>query len=238
MHRYQYTAIAAGGKKVKGTITAETPYAARKQLRVRSIHPSAISEISSAADKGDRVGGLVFDEHGQFECRPAARTRGLLPLLNALADASHADALPATPDVTQAASRLSQAGRHLVHLVRPGSLVFLISDFAGFDDDGAWLAHLGAGSELVLVHTYDPLETAAPPAGRYPVTDGVRRAVLDCAAPRLRSAWSQRFADHVALLEAICLRHRAHLIGLRTDQPVGESLSAGLQPRQGRGGIR
>ena len=118
----------------------------------------------AAADKGDRVGGLVFDEHGQFECRPAARTRGLLPLLNALADASHADALPATPDVTQAASRLSQAGRHLVHLVRPGSLVFLISDFAGFDDDGAWLAHLGAGSELVLVHTYDPLEAAPPPS--------------------------------------------------------------------------
>jgi len=55
MPRFQYTAIAAGGKKVKGTITAETPYAARKQLRVRSIHPSSISEISSAADKGERV---------------------------------------------------------------------------------------------------------------------------------------------------------------------------------------
>jgi uncharacterized protein (DUF58 family) len=197
----------------------------------------------AAADKGDRVGGLVFDERGQFERRPAARTRGLLPLLNALADASHAGLLPDVPDGTGAAhsaSTLSLAGRHLVHLVRPGSLVFLISDFAGFgDEDGAWLAHLGAGSELVLVHTYDPLETAAPPAGRYPVTDGVQRAVLDCAVSQLRSAWSQRFTDHVALLEAMCLRHRAHLISLRTDQPVGESLSAGLQPRLVRaGGIR
>ena len=50
MPRYQYTAIAAGGKKVKGTINAENPYAARKQLRVRSIHPSSISEISSAVE--------------------------------------------------------------------------------------------------------------------------------------------------------------------------------------------
>jgi type II secretory pathway component PulF len=50
MPRYQYTAIAIGGKKVKGTINAENPYAARKQLRMRSIHPSAISEISSAAE--------------------------------------------------------------------------------------------------------------------------------------------------------------------------------------------
>lgn len=51
MPRYQYTAIAAGGKKVRGTITAESPYAARKQLRVRSIHPSSIDEISSASHK-------------------------------------------------------------------------------------------------------------------------------------------------------------------------------------------
>jgi general secretion pathway protein F len=47
MPRYHYTAIAASGKKVRGTITAESPYAARKHLRVRSIHPSSITEIIS-----------------------------------------------------------------------------------------------------------------------------------------------------------------------------------------------
>jgi len=47
MPRYHYTAVATGGKKVKGTITAESPYAARKQLRLRSIHPSSVDEIGS-----------------------------------------------------------------------------------------------------------------------------------------------------------------------------------------------
>ena len=52
MPRYHYIAIAANGKKVKGAITAESPYAARKQLRIRSIHPSSITEIrSKVADK-------------------------------------------------------------------------------------------------------------------------------------------------------------------------------------------
>jgi type II secretory pathway component PulF len=50
MPRYHYIAIAANGKKVKGAITAESPYAARKQLRVRSIHPSSITEISSKTE--------------------------------------------------------------------------------------------------------------------------------------------------------------------------------------------
>jgi general secretion pathway protein F len=51
MPRYHYIAIAANGKKVKGAITAESPYAARKQLRVRSIHPSSVTEISSKVEK-------------------------------------------------------------------------------------------------------------------------------------------------------------------------------------------
>ena len=50
MPRYHYIAIAAGGKKVKGSVTAESPYAARKQLRVRRIHPSSITEVSSGAE--------------------------------------------------------------------------------------------------------------------------------------------------------------------------------------------
>jgi len=50
MPRYHYIAIAASGKKVKGAITAESPYSARKQLRVRSIHPSSVTEVSSRTE--------------------------------------------------------------------------------------------------------------------------------------------------------------------------------------------
>ena len=49
MPRYHYIAIATGGKKTKGSITAESPYAARKQLRVRGVHPTSITEDTSAA---------------------------------------------------------------------------------------------------------------------------------------------------------------------------------------------
>jgi type II secretory pathway component PulF len=47
MPRYHYIAISAEGKKVKGSIAAENPFSARKQLRVRSIHPTSLSETSS-----------------------------------------------------------------------------------------------------------------------------------------------------------------------------------------------
>ena len=50
MPRYHYIAIAADGRKVKGAIAAENPYIARKQLRVRSIHPTSIKEVSSGEE--------------------------------------------------------------------------------------------------------------------------------------------------------------------------------------------
>jgi len=50
MPRYEYTAITTGGKKTKGTVTAESPFAARKQLRMRSIHPSSVTEVTSAVE--------------------------------------------------------------------------------------------------------------------------------------------------------------------------------------------
>jgi type II secretory pathway component PulF len=50
MPRYEYIAIAGNGRKVKGTINAESPFAARKQLRTRNVHPSSINEVTSAVE--------------------------------------------------------------------------------------------------------------------------------------------------------------------------------------------
>lgn len=187
----------------------------------------------ATADKGDRVGGLVFDETRHFEMRPMARTRGLLPLLNALSQ----DPIPGEAG---GFASLAAAAQHLARLVRPGSLAVLLSDFAGLTEaDGAWMARLGCGSELLLIHIYDPLEMAAPPADRYPVTDGERRGVLDTAVRDLREGWQQRFTRHAGLLQALSRQHRAHLISLRTDQPLSETLGQALMPRRnGAGGIR
>jgi type II secretory pathway component PulF len=66
MPRYHYIAIAANGRKIKGAITAESPYAARKQLRVRSIHPSSITEISSKVE-GGRVFFSIFRKRNKSQ---------------------------------------------------------------------------------------------------------------------------------------------------------------------------
>ncbi len=57
MPRYHYIAVDVNGKKAKGTLTAESAYAARKQLRMRSIHPTNIKEVSG---RDENKGSFAF----------------------------------------------------------------------------------------------------------------------------------------------------------------------------------
>jgi type II secretory pathway component PulF len=78
MPRYQYTAIAGNGKKVKGTITAESSFAARKQLRVRNVHPSSVTEISSEVEEQR----ATFSLRGMSKAQLTDFTKQLATLLN------------------------------------------------------------------------------------------------------------------------------------------------------------
>ena len=79
MPRYTYIAITADGKKAKGTLTAESPYAARKQLRIRNIHPTSINELG-AAEEGKSAIASVFTRTGKKQIIDF--TRQMATLLN------------------------------------------------------------------------------------------------------------------------------------------------------------
>ena len=183
----------------------------------------------AAADQGDRVGGLAFDETRSYQRQPAVGNRGVLPLLKALSQ----DPLPGSDS---GYGSISRAAQFLLGSVRPGSLVFLLSDFAGLDAlNSPWLTQLARGNEVVLIHTFDPLEAAPPPPGRYPVTDGVHHGHVDAASDPLRTGWSRRFSEHIDTLDTLSRRHRTHLINLRTDQSLCDVLCEGLGRRQSLG---
>ena len=180
----------------------------------------------AAVDRGDRVGALAFDEAHQFERRPAARGAALLPLLDWLSR-EHGESSGGHPGLIQAAERLAP-------LVRPGSLVAIVSDFADLQSEqGGWLTRLAAGSEVLLVMVYDPLEAEAPPPGRYPVLAGARRAILDLTGRADRDAYRLYFQRCLATLDRLARREGAHLLQIATQDAVGPVLALGLRGRAG-----
>lgn len=184
----------------------------------------------AAVDRGDRVGGLVFDEDRHLERRPSARVSGLLPLLERLAEPPASEG----PGPSRGGhGSIAEAAAHLAPLVRPGSLVVILSDFAGVERARArWLAELAACCEVVLVAIQDPIEREAPPAGRYPISDGQTRRLLDLTSPRRRRAYETACRSRGETLEWLARQHHAHLIGLGTERPVGPALAIGLGARR------
>jgi general secretion pathway protein F len=67
MPAFKFEALDAAGKATSGLLEAESPKAARSQLRLQSLVPLAVTQVATAgtgAAGGLRIGGRVFDSTG------------------------------------------------------------------------------------------------------------------------------------------------------------------------------
>ncbi len=77
MPRYAYTALDASRKRTRGTLTAESQYAARKHLRTRGLHPTNLKEVTNEG------GGSLFSFGRSGRGEITGFTRELATMLNA-----------------------------------------------------------------------------------------------------------------------------------------------------------
>ena len=84
----------------------------------------------------------------------------------------------------------------LRRITRPGSNIFIVSDFRGLGESGIkHLYHLGKHCDVTAVRIYDPLEENLPPEGRYTITDGENRLSLYSGDPDLRRRYQEKFLE-------------------------------------------
>jgi len=202
--------------------------------RFKSVQAAQAAGLLAWAGRsqGDRLGGLAFSEAGHQELRPMGGDEGVLRLLGMLSDYS---ALPVeTSDSEHRRGAILNALVRLRRVARPGSLIFLLSDFRGLNNRcETHLSALARHNDLVLLHLYDPLEAALPASGRYRFTDGKRTRTLDCADKLQQRKHQERFQFRRQKLEELSRRHRMHLIPLATTDDAGAVLRQmlGRQPR-------
>lgn len=183
----------------------------------------------AAAAHGDRVGGLVFGDHGHREIRPAGGRRGVLRLLKCFADGIRETN---SPDYS-----LDRALEQIHRVTRPGTLVCVASDFHGLGAAGrSALQRMAAHADVFNLFVFDPLETELPPPGAYPLSDGERLMALETHHADLREQYRSAFAARYAGLEQLCRPAGLRLLPLATDADLNRSLRRGLQQVEaGRG---
>ena len=204
---------------------------------VRAAEAAALLAWQAVA-QGDRVGGLLFSDDRHLELRPGRGKHSALRLMKYLSEFSqqawqHLQQAPtdrgSNGDGEHALNRLTQ-------VTRPGSLVYLISDFRDLSASlESTLFRMARHSEVVLLQVEDPLEAELPPAGIYRVTDGREEAEIDSSLPSARRNYRRNHDRRSDQLQQLASKTGSRLLRLSTaDEDLSATLLKQLARRGGR----
>ncbi len=187
------------------------------QQHFKSVLAAKIAALLSwsTAHHGDRLGGLIFSETSHIELRPSRGKAACLHFIKQLAQ--H----PAWEAQTNNDTRIKTAADAMDRLQRvskPGSLIFIISDFRNVDDM-CWsqLTRLSRNSDIILISIFDPLEQQLPPAGHYKISDGEKELTLNTYSKKHRQEYHQRFLKHQEELKNMSQKMGMHYLSISTE---------------------
>ncbi|QSX32317.1 DUF58 domain-containing protein [Shewanella avicenniae] len=135
----------------------------------------------NAIQQGDRLGALIVSDNQQRELKPRARDQGILALISAL-NQVHSTQLQQTASLSPS-ELMAHSCRQLARIVKPGSMVWIITDGLGFSDDCLQaLTSIKRHSEIAAFVVSDPLRSGTltlPKRFALPVKDNGQTLLLD-----------------------------------------------------------
>lgn len=182
----------------------------------KSVQAAKIAALLAwtAQKHGDRIGGQVYTDSLCQEIKPQNGKHAVLRFFNALLKVR---------SIPHHNMTLEHALTRLIQHARPGSLVYIISDFRGLNQQAEnHLAKLARHCDIVLIQIYDPLESQLPKKGRYRFTNNENRSVvIDTNDDQRIINYQQHFQDRLNYLQKISKKMRlAFFQCSTTDDPV------------------
>lgn len=191
----------------------------------------------AAREHGDRLGAFLFNDSHSHEVRPKEGKRGIQAFFRVLVQFNQWLG-PETPVAPPSRAAISQAVEGLAQVVRPGSLVFLISDFQHFDDICLQqLSMVKRHSDIIALSVSDPLEKQLPPSGSYGFTDGLRSVLLNTGSKEFRKQFALQFLEHQEETRRRLSSISVPMIDISTEGNIADALSLALGFRSKRGSL-
>lgn len=186
----------------------------------KSVLGAHISSLLAwaALEQGDRVGGLIFGDAQQRDIRARRSKHAVLELLHHIHEFNHQLHSPASEEPIQPlASMLADTRR----IAKPGSAVFLISDFHDFDRHSEQqLFELSRHSDVTLMHVYDPLEKQLAGSAQLALSNGRERCLVPAHDPNFQHAYRADFERRLEQLTLSCQRLKLPLLSYTTSEPI------------------
>jgi len=166
---------------------------------------------------GDRLGGLLFSDTEHFEIKPTRGRKGVLQFLHRCCSAEMWKNPRLSPDVNMPFTDMT---KRLRQLSKPGSLIYILSDFRGLNESSvADLAQLARHNDVVLISVYDVIERSFPKKGVFPIFDGQSYFNIFAGQP-LQSKLETQRQENKKQIEILQKQHGLHHMELATDDDV------------------
>ncbi len=170
------------------------------RLNMKSVTAAETAALAAfrILDVGDRVGGIVFNDHGMTEVKPQRSRRALHALIAAIAEQNQV--LQADTQPMLEASPLNAPLQAAAQLARHDHLVIVISDFDGIDGQTQELiSGIARHNDVISVLIEDPIAREPPKDLQMVASDGRMQMTIDTgtsgAFSKLRDATARRLED-------------------------------------------
>jgi len=195
-------------------------FGTRRQFKSSLACAIAARLAWTGIDGGDRVGGFITAPGG-VQVYPATRNRSsMLRFLKAVSETGRigeaGDGAETPLHVT--IERMRKASR-------PGTLVFVISDFADFDERcERALKQISLHAHVTNILVHDPLEVALPVNGGQKISDGQSVTALSSIGRGGQRKHAEGFANRKTRLKTLCSNRGMAFLDLETSNDADEAL--------------
>lgn len=201
-------------------------FATRRALKVVAAVEAAALVAWATVRQGDRIGGFLYGRGEHHELAPTGGRRGVLRLIRSFADQCNAGWEIEEVDESD---RLGSALNRLRRVIRPGSLIYIFSDFYGANGDTErHLSRLREHNDMVACQVLDPVELTLPPAGRYGVTSRGQAGLLDLTRAGTRQRYQEFFEAHRERVDRLFGRRGIPVLRMTTESDPLDVLRSGL----------
>lgn len=191
-------------------------FGTKKELK--SVTASKVAAIIGwlAQSNKDRFGVLIFDGKNELYFKPQHNQAHLLSILKKISQTSK--------DILEKHGQESSLRRPLQRMmqsVKSHATVFVVSDFAIFEDDEkAALAALAKKSQVFCLHIFDILERKPPQPAQYMIEENNQSLVFDATAKPFRLEYERYFDEKKERLVSFCKKFNCRYLEVSNDSEV------------------
>lgn len=188
--------------------------------KLKSVTAAELAALGAwrAVHVGDRVGAVVFNDSDIVDVRPQRSQKTVMSVLGTVLQMNHA--LRADSRIEPNPGMLNRALEKALQLISHDTLVVMVSDFFGVDEQTERLtARMAEHNDVLALLVHDPIRLQSP-SRNLPVSDGSLQMEIDFADKRVRKKLIADYADEQQHITHFLRRLSAPLLMISNEGDV------------------